>query len=200
MKGQFGLLLAVLTMLLSACAKVSPPPPPDPVFASLNIRGVAVGPVASATYQPSEHCSLFIDEDLRSALVRELRRRGYDAFTVGNSLPRSFSTGSPPPLPGDPPSAGQVPSPEGEGLLAVWIDEFWENSLCSNWEGPKYLTLGAEAVLYAGSPPVEVWRSRARNAEQGPYTARDLIWLTTARLTDQLLGSLPAGPGWPGQR
>jgi hypothetical protein len=200
MNVQFGMWFAILTLLLSACTTAPLPPLPNPVFAALNIRSVAVGPIASATYQPSEQCSLYIDEDLRSALVRELRRRGYEAFAVGNSLPRSFSDGSPPPLPGVPPPTGQVSSPGGDGLLVVWIDEFWENSLCSNWEGPKYLTMGAEAVLYAGSPPVEVWRSRARNAEQGPYTARDLIWLTTARLTDQLLGSLPAGSGWSGQR
>ena len=92
-----------------------------------------------------------------------------------------------------------MPLPGAEGLLEVWIDEYWENTLCG-WDGPKYLTMGAVAALYTGAPPVEVWRSRGRAAEQGDYEARDLMWLTTARLTDQLLGSLPAGPGWPGPR
>ena len=129
--------------------------------------------------------------------MRELRRRGYDAFAAGNSVPRSFSAGSPPPLPGDPPPAGPVPSPGVDGLLSVWIEEYWENSLCG-WEGPKYLTMGAVAVLYAGSPPREVWRARARTAEQGDYLARNLIWLTTTRLSDGVLATFPAGPGWRG--
>ena len=199
MKVLHGVLIPILTLLLSACATAPPPPPPDPAFAALNIQNVAVGPVASATYQPGEHCSLFIDEDLRSALVRELRRRGYDAFTVDTSVPQSFAAGYTPPPPVDTPPAGPVPSPGAEGLLEVWIDEYWDNSLCG-WEGPKYLTMGAEAILYSGSPPVEVWRGRARTAEQGPYTTRDLIWITTLRLTDKLLGSLPAGPRWEEQR
>jgi hypothetical protein len=199
MKALFGLLLVFSTLLLPACATAPQPPSADPAFATLNIRSVAVGLVAFATYQPSEHCSLFIDDDLRSALVRELRRRGYDAFSVGKSVPRSFAAGSPPPLPGDPPPAGPIPSPGVEGLLEVWIDEYFENTLCG-WEGPKYLTMGAEAILYAGSPPVEVWRGRARAAEHGYYSPNDLIWLTTTRLTDGLLRSLPAGPGWTGQR
>ena len=199
MKALHGVLIPVLTLLLSACATAPPPPPPDPAFAALNIRSVAVGPVAAATYQPGEHCSLFIDEELRSALVRELRRRGYDAFTVDNSTLQSFAAGSHPHPPGDSPPTGPAPSSSADGLLEVWINEYWDNSLCG-WEGPKYLTMGAEAVLYAGSPPVLVWRNRSRTAEQGPYTTRDLIWITTMRLTDQLLGSLPAGPRWEGQR
>ena len=82
---------------------------------------------------------------------------------------------------------------------AVWIEEYWENSLCG-WEGPKYLTIGAVGALYAGSPPREVWRGQARAEEQGYYRGRDLIWITTTRLATGLLTSLPAGPGWPGKR
>jgi hypothetical protein len=198
-KQQFAILLVAI-LLLAACAKAPPPPPPpDPAFAALGLRSVAIGPVAYATYQPNEPCSLFIDDDVRSALVRELRRRGYDAFAVGSSVPRSFAAGSPPPLPGDPPPPGPVPSPGVAGLLSVWIEEYWENTLCG-WEGPKYLTVGAVAVLYAGSPPREVWRNRARAAEQGGYRARDLIWLTTTRLSDGLLRPFPAGPGWVVER
>jgi len=52
------------------------------------------------------------------------------------------------------------------------------------------------AVLYAGSPPIEVWRGRARAAEQGGYPARELMWLVTSRLTDGLLQTLPAAQGW----
>jgi hypothetical protein len=191
-------LLLGAILLLAACAKALPPPP-DPAFATLGIRSVAVGPVAYATSQPSEHCSAFIDEDVRSALVRELRRRGYDGFAVGNSVSRSFAAGSPPPLPGDPPPPGPVPSPGVDGLLSVWIEEYFENSLCG-WEGPKYLTMGAVAVLYAGSPPREVWRHRARVDEQGSYPARDLIWLTTTRLSDEVLRPFPAGPEGGGPR
>jgi hypothetical protein len=187
-------LLAVALLLAGCVAGVSSPPPQDPAFAALDLRSIAVGPVAYATHQPGESCSTFIDEELRSALVRELRRRGYDAFAVGDSVPRSFAAGPPPPMPGDPPPAGPVPTPGVQGVLQVWVEEYWENSLCG-WEGPKYLTMGAVAVLYAGSPPREVWRERARDAEQGDYRARDLIWLATTRLADQLLGSLPAGPG-----
>jgi hypothetical protein len=190
--------LVVLTgmaLLCAACARPIDPPVPSAAFAAHGIRSVAVGPVAYATNQPNEPCSTFIDEDLRSALVRELRRRGYDAFAVGNSVPRSFSAGSPPPLPGDPPPDGPVPSPGVQGLLSVWIEEYFENTLCG-WEGPKYLTMGAVAVLYAGSPPVEVWRGRARAAEQGGYSARELMWLVTSRLTDGLLQTLPAAQGW----
>jgi hypothetical protein len=194
-----GGLLAVLILLLPACATAPPPPPPDPAFAALNIRSVAVGPVGFLTHQPSEQCSLFIDEDLRSAVSRELRRRGYHAFSVGNSVPRSFAAGSYPPLPGDSPQAGPAPPAGAEARLEVWIDEYWDNSLCG-WEGPKYLTMGAEAILYAGSPPVEVWRGRARAAEHGYYSVTELIWLTTTRLADGLLRPLPAGPGWTGQR
>jgi hypothetical protein len=193
--------LALLAaLLLSACVAASPPPlPVDPGFAALGIHSIAVSPVAYATYQPDEMCSTFIDEELRSALVRELRRRGYDAFAVGNSVPRTFAAGSPPPLPNDPPPAGPAPSPGVQGVLQVWIEEYWENTLCS-WEGPKYLTMGAVGVLYAGTPPREVWRHRGRDAEQGDYRSFDLIWLTTTRLAEQLLASLPAGPGMPGQR
>lgn len=193
------MLLAGLLLIGAACARPLSPPPADPAFAALGLRTIGVGPVAYATYQPGEMCSTFIDEELRSTLVRELRRRGYDAFAVGNSVPRSFSAGSPAPLPGDPPPAGSVLSPGEEGLLLVWIEEYWENTLCG-WEGPKYLTMGAVGVLYAGSPPREVWRHRARAAEQGDYRARDLIWITTDRVTDRLLESLPAGPGWTGPR
>ena len=190
--------LAILTgvaLLCAACARPLDPPVPSAAFAAHGIRSVAVGPVAYATSQPNESCSIFIDEDLRSALVRELRRRGYDAFAVGNSVPRSFSAGTPPPLPGDPPPDGPMPSPGVQGLLSVWIEEYFENTLCG-WEGPKYLTMGAVAVLYAGSPPVEVWRGRGRAAEQGGYPARELMWLTTSRVTDGLLQSLPAVQGW----
>ena len=187
-------MLTGMALLCAACARPIDPPVPSAAFAAHGIRSVAVGPVAYATYQPNEQCSTFIDEDLRSALVRELRRRGYDAFAVGNSVPRSFSAGSPPPLPGDPPPDGPVPSPGVEGLLSVWIEEYFENTLCG-WEGPKYLTMGAVAVLYAGSPPIEVWRGRARAAEQGGYPARELMWLVTSRLTDGLLQTLPAAQG-----
>jgi hypothetical protein len=72
--------------------------------------------------------------------------------------------------------------------------------MCGWWQGPQYLTMGAVAVLYAGSPSVEVWRGRALIEEQGTYSASDLIWLSTTRLVDQLLRSLPAGPGWTGHR
>ena len=188
------LLLAGMALLGAACARPIDPPLPSAALAAHDIRSVAVGPVAYATFQPNEHCSTFIDEDLRSALVRELRHRGYDAFAAGNSVPRSFSAGSPPPLPGDPPPVGQIPSPGAQGLLSVWIEEYWENSLCG-WEGPKYLTMGGVAVLYAGSPPVEVWRGRARAVEQGGYPARELMWLVTSRLTDGLLQTLPAAQG-----
>lgn len=193
-----GLLLAALTLLLPGCAKAPPPHPPDPAFAALHIGSVAVVPVASATYQPGEHCSLSIDEELRSALVRELRRRGYHAFTMESSVPQIAAAGVSPPLLGNSPSDKVVSSTPADSRLEVWIDDYWDNSLCG-WEGPKYLTIGAEAVLYVDSPPREVWRNRARTAEQGPYTTRDLIWVTTTRLTEQLLGSLPAGPGWKGQ-
>ena len=194
-------LLLVLALLLAACSMSSspPPPPPDPAFAALGLRSVTVGAVTWATHQPGGFCSAFIDEDLRSALVRELRRHGFDAFSVGNSVPRSFSAGTPPPLPGDPPSAGPLPSPGVDGVLSVWIEEYFENSLCG-WEGPKYLTMGAVGVLYAGSPPREVWRGRGRAAEQGGYNAGELVWLTTARTAERTLGTLPAGPGWSGPR
>lgn len=197
MKTGLGAWFAVLALLLVACAKAPPPPPPDPIFAALGLRSVAVGPVVYAVSQPYEQCSAFIDDDVRSAMVRELRRRGYEAFAVGGNVPRSFAAGTPPPLPGDPPLAGPVPSPGVDGVLSVWIEEYFENSLCG-WEGPKYLTMGAVAVLYAGSPPREVWRNRARAAEQGTYPARDLIWLTTTRLSDGVLRSFAAGPGWRG--
>ena len=187
-------MLTGVALLCAACARPLDPPAPSAAFAARGIGSVAVGPVVYATYQPNEQCSTFIDEDLRSALVRELRRRGYDAFAVGNSVPRSFAAGSPAPLPGDPPPVGPVPSPGVEGLLSVWIEEYFENSLCG-WEGPKYLTMGAVAVLYAGSPPVEVWRGRGRAAEQGGYPARELMWLVTSRLTDGLLQTLPAAQG-----
>jgi hypothetical protein len=184
---------SALALLLVACA-VPPlprPSPPDPVFTALGLRSLAVAPVAYATHQPGETCSTFIDEELRSALVRELRRRGYDAFAVGSSVPRSFSAGTSPPLPGDPPPAGPAPSAGVQGVLKVWIEEYWENSLCG-WEGPKYLTMGAVGVLYAGSPPREVWRGRARSAEQGYAAARELMWLATSRLSEAVLRDLPA--------
>ena len=195
--------LLTLGLLLAGCTSLRPPTapplPPDPAFAALDLRSVAVAPIAYATYQPTEMCSTFIDEELRSVVVRGLRSRGYDAFTVGNSVPRSFAAGTPPPLPGDPPPAGPLPSPGVQGVLQVWIEEYFENTLCG-WEGPKYLTIGAVGVLYAGAPPREVWRGRARAAEQGDYRSRDLIWLTTSQVTDRLLRSLPAGPGWPRSR
>jgi len=191
--------LAGLLLLGAACARPISPPPADSAFAALGLRSIAVGPVVYATHQPGEMCSAFIDEDLRSALIRDLRRRGYDAHAVGNSVPRSFSAGTPAPLPGDPLPDGPAPSLGEQGVLRVWIEEYWENTLCG-WEGPKYLTMGAVSVLYAGSPPREIWRSRGQAAEQGYYPAQDLIWLTTTRLTDRLLESLPAEPGWTGQR
>jgi len=193
------MVLAWAVLLCAACAKPVAPPPPSAAYAALGLQSVAVAPVAYATYQPGESCSTFIDEDLRSAVVRELRRRGYDAFATGNSVPRSFAAGTPPPLPGDPPPDGPVPSLGVQGVLRVWIEEYWENTLCG-WEGPKYLTMGAVGVLYAGSPPVEVWRHRARVAEQGYYSARELMWLVTSRVSDDLLQTLPAAGGSSGSR
>lgn len=195
MSVRLGLLGAGLALLLGACAVAPPPPPPpaDPAFAALNLRSVAVAPVAYSVRQPDEPCSHFIDEEVRSALVRTLRRHGYDAFAVGNSVPRSFAVGPPPPLPGDPAPAGVEPSAGVPGVLQVWIEEYFENTLCG-WEGPKYLTIGAVGVLYAGSPPHEVWRHRARVDEHGPYTANDLIWLATSRVADGVLQTLPAAP------
>ena len=191
--------LLIPGLLLAGCATLQPPPAapplPDPAFVALDIRSVAVAPIAYATYQPTEMCSTFIDEELRSAVVRGLRSRGYDAFTVGSSVPRSFAAGSSPPLPGEPSPDGPLPSAGVQGVLRVWIEEYFENTLCG-WEGPKYLTMGAVGVLYAGAPPREVWRGRARAAEQGDYRSRDLIWLATSRVADRLLRSLPAGPGW----
>ena len=188
-------------LLLAACApsKLAAPPAADPVFATLQLREIAVGPVGYATHQPGEMCSAFIDEDLRSALVRALRQRGYQAFASGESVPRSFSAGEPPPLPGDPLPDGLLPSPGTPGVLRVWIEEYFENTLCG-WEGPKYLTMGAVGVLYAGSPPREVWRGRARVAEQGGYQARDLMWLVTSRVSEGLLASLPAASAPQGRR
>jgi hypothetical protein len=192
MKALSGLMLA---LLLTACATALRPPAADPTFASYHIRNIAVGPVAYATYQPNEPCTLFVDEDLRSALVRELRRRGYEAFTSGDSVPRSFAAGSPPPNPGDAPPAELAPGVDG--LLSVWIDRYWEHTVCGNYLGEKqYLTMGAVAVLYAGAPPVEVWRGRALAAEEGAYGTNVLMWLTTTRLTERMLAALPAGPEW----
>ena len=200
MKALFGLLLALSTLLLLACAMAPPIPAADPTFATLNINSVAVGPVAYATYQPDAQCTAFIDDDLRTALVLALTYRGYEAFAVGNSVPRSFAAGSPPPQPGDLPPVGPVPPPDVNSLLSVWIEEYWEHNPCGVMEaGDPSITMGAVAVLYAGSPPVEVWRGRARSEQRG-HASRDLIWLTTSRLTDQLLKSLPAGTGWAGQR
>lgn len=186
------LVLLPIMVLFAGCAAVPLPPPDDPAFAALGIRSVAVAPVAYATSQPGEMCSAFIDEDLRSTLVRELRGRGYDAFPAGESVPRSFSQGTPPPLPDEPLSGGLIPSAGVQGVLQVWIEEYFENTLCG-WEGPKYLTIGAVGVLYAGSPPREVWRHRARAEESGYYSPRELIWLTTSRATERLLATLPAG-------
>lgn len=185
----FALLAA--TSLLAACVPSSQPPPADPALVALNLHTVAVDAVAYATYQPGEGCSVFIDEDLRSALASEMRRRGYEVVVVGNSVPRSFAGGTPAPRPGDlPPDVPKLPAGT-QGVLKVWIEEYFENTLCGR-EGPKYLTMGAVAVLYAGSPPVEVWRRRGRSAEHGDYTPNELIWLTTSRLVEQLLESLPA--------
>lgn len=189
-------LVGVLSLLMACTphASLSPASAPSfPRFSTGDIRSIVVGPVAYATYQPGEMCSAFIDEDLRSALVRELRRRSYEAFAVGNSVPRSFSAGESPPLPGESPPAGPLLSPGTQGLLRVWIEEYFENSLCG-WEGPKYLTMGAVGVLYAGSPPQEVWRGRARVAEQGGYPAHELMWLVTSRVSEALLNDLPVAP------
>lgn len=185
-------------LLLAACGLFQPPPappPPDRAFVALGLRSVAVGPINWATYQPGEMCSTFIDEDLRSALARELRRHGYAAQMVGNSVPRSFAPGTPPPAPGEPPPLEVVPSSAEEGVLRVWIEEYFENTLCGG-EAPKYLTMGAVGVLYAGTPPREVWRGQARDEESGGYSAQEIMGLTTVRLTDRLLATLPMGPGW----
>jgi hypothetical protein len=189
------MVLAGLLLFGTACARppLPPAPAPTPAFAALRLHRIVVGPVAYATYQPNEPCSLFIDEEVRSAQVRELRRRGYSAYTVGKSVPRTFANGPPPPAPGVVPIEVESWPAGADGLLLVWVEEYWENTLCG-WEGPKYLTIGATAALYAGSPPREVWRGRGRVEGQGMHGARDLIWLTTTRLTDQLLGSLPAVP------
>ena len=191
-------LLLALGLVLAGCG-LAPPPPPAPAFAALGMRSVAVGPVGWSTAQPNEICSTFIDEELRSSLVREMRRRGYQAFSVGDSVPRSFAPGPSPPLPGDLPPAGPLPSPGVQGVLRVWIEEYWENTLCG-WEGPKALTMGAVGILYAGSPPREVWRARGRAAESGNSRSRDLMWLTTSRVTDRMLQSMPAGPEFADRR
>jgi hypothetical protein len=184
--------------LLAACSPqaslLHPSASASPALPTLGLRTIAVSPVAYATYQPGEMCSAFIDEDLRSALVRELRRRSYEAFAVGGSVSRSFSAGERLPRPGEPPPAGLLPSPDTQGVLRVWIEEYFENTLCG-WEGPKYLTIGAVGILYAGSPPQEVWRGRARVAEQGGYPARELMWLVTSRVSEALLQELPAAAG-----
>lgn len=202
MKALFGLLPSILILLLSACTTAPPPPPPPPnaAFVALNLHIVNVGPVAYATYQPNQPCSLFIDEELRSALKLKLRLWGYDAVTIGNSVTRSFSAESPSALPRNSSPTEKVQSPGAEGLLMVSIDEYWEHNPCAmREEGNPSITMGAVAVLYAGNPSVEIWRNRAR-VEQSGNSGRDLIWFTTTRLTDQLLGSLPAGPGWTGKR
>jgi hypothetical protein len=200
MKALFGLLLSSFILLLSACVTAPPPSPPDAAFAALNLSRVPVGPVTYATYQPNESCSLFIDEELRSALIIKLRLWGYDAFAVGNSIPRSFSAGAPPPPPSDSSPTEKMQSPGTEGILMVSIDEYREHNPCGLMEaGNPSITMGAVAALYAGSPSVEIWRNQAR-VEQGVNSGRDLIWLTTTRLIDQLLESLPAGPGWSKKR
>lgn len=173
--------------------------PASPALPTLGLHTIAVAPVAYATYQPGEMCSAFIDEELRSALVRELRRRNYQAVAVGDSVPRSFAAGERLPRPGDPSPTDLLPSPETQGMLKVWIEEYFENTLCG-WEGPKYLTVGVVGVLYAGSPPQEVWRGRARVAEQGGYQTRDLMWLVTSRVSEALLKELPAGQDGPSRR
>jgi hypothetical protein len=188
------LVLLLVLALAAGCAQPVEPLRPTPEFAALGIGRVAVGPVAFAVAQPTEKCSMFIDEDLRSALVRTVRRHGYEAGSAGEMVPRSFAIGPPPPLPGVVPAAVD-PLPGGvDGVLQVWVDEYWENSLCG-WEGPKYLTIGATAALYAGAPPREVWRGTARIEGQGYYRGNELIWVTTTRLAEALLATLPAGPG-----
>lgn len=189
----------ILALLVSSCAMPQLPQPPDPAFAAMGLKHIIIGPVAYATYQPNEMCSVFIDEELRSAVGREVRRIGYPATTIGNSVPRSFATGAPAPAAGAAIPPGPAPSRPGEGVLLTWIDEYWENTLCGR-EGPKYLTMGAVAILYAESPPREIWRGQAHVAEQGDYTARDLIWLTTSQLAGRLLATLPAGPDFAAPR
>lgn len=195
-------LLGGLALLLAACApgRVSAPPPPAAppaahaahAIAALGLRNVAVGTIAYAVDLPEGACSAYVVGTLHSTLQQKLQRYGYSVGSASGSAPRPSSPDFPPPPGVVPPEVPFLPVGT-DGLLLIWLEEYWENSLCE-WTSPKYLTVGAVGILYAGLPPVEVWRQRARIDGMGSYQARELITRTTSRLTDGLLGEWPIVP------
>jgi hypothetical protein len=192
-------LLGGLALLLAACApgRITAPPPPaappaTPAIAALGLRNVAVGSIAYAVDLPGGACSAYVVGTLHGTLQQKLQRYGYAVVSSTGSVPRPSSLEFPP-QPGEVPPEVQFLPVGTDGLLLVWLEEYWENSLCE-WTSPKYLTVGAVGVLYAGLPPVEVWRQRARIDGMGSYQARELITRTTGRLTDLLLGEWPIVP------
>jgi hypothetical protein len=187
-------LLAGLALLAAACAPVASPTPPAalPAVAALDLHSVAVAPVAYAVELPGGACNAYVVENLQASLQQKLRRSGSQSVNSGRSVPRPQSLELPP-SPGVVPVDVQFLPHGAEALLLIWLEEYWENSLCE-WTSPKYLTVGAVGVLYAGVPPVEVWRARARVDGIGSYQARELISKTTNRLADLLLKDWPVVP------
>ena len=154
-------LLGGLALLLAACAPSTATAPQSPVslpaanpIAALGLRSVAVGSIAYAVDLPEGACSAYVVGTFHGMLQQKLKRFGYTVVSSSGSAPR-------PSFPEFPPQPGVVPPevqflPVGtDGLLLIWLEEYWENSLCE-WTSPKYLTAGAVGVLYAGLPPVEV--------------------------------------------
>jgi hypothetical protein len=192
-------LLVGLALLLAACAPSKLPAPQPPAaspaaqaISALGLRNVAVGPIAYAVDPPGGACSAYVVGNLHSSLEQKLQRCGYSVVSSSGSLPRPVPFGFPP-QPGVVPPELPFLAVGTDALLLVWLEEYWESSLCE-WTSPKYLTVGVVGVLYAGLPPVEVWRQRARIDGMGSYQARELITKTSTRLADVLLGEWPIVP------
>ncbi|MDT8441186.1 MAG: hypothetical protein RQ723_05965 [Desulfuromonadales bacterium] len=153
-------------------------------------HSIALLPAQFVSNKPDGFCDDDIGDELRSALARALRSRGYEVLTVPDRSPGSFALDPPTPDPGTIPDLLQRAPSSVDAAIGLWVEDYLATTLCEHLEA-KDLEMGVALVLYDVAQEKELGRWRAREWDSGLGTSRDTIWAVTLRLTDRLLVGIP---------
>lgn len=186
------LLLGALLLGTGGCAPLPSAPgavvavPPRP------LRQIVLLPTVFVATQPSAFCHPDLGDELRGALARGLRDKGYVATTPPDRTPASFARGPAPPPSGTRPALLTQTPAGSEAVFVLWVEDFLAPTLCERNE-PQFLQVQALGALYLWPEGTELgrWRTRVETIGGGPGTSREAVWQVSNHLADALLRGIP---------
>jgi hypothetical protein len=186
----YTVLVITSLLLLSGCMINSAPAQPPPELVKHRFESVALLPVIFVNGQPDSFCHSDIGEDLRSALIRVLQRRGYVTLKVPDDAPQSFARGPEPPLPGNLPETSSLAPANVDAVMGIWVEDYLATTLCERFE-PSQLDMTVLVTLYSSPEQEELGRWRAREDDMGTNSSQQTVWRVTGRLADRLTQAIP---------